>query len=258
MTVYIEWVFLENFALDFLLLRLALRMGRERVSGTKLALGAFAGGAFAVLYPLLSLPIWCQAMVKCFVGACMCALAFERIKTKNEWGRYAFTTLCFFIISFAFAGALTFFHTNSFYIFVGFGWLCMGAEFCVKRLYKKRRQAQFLYDCTVYYKEKTLQLTGFYDTGNAARYQGVPVCFLSADAFYRLLGWEILEDRGQVCDEIVVSTVNGKKRTTVYAGKICIEGKEKCVYFALASHIVNKAYNVLLNGRIFDDEDGEL
>ena len=58
MTVYIEYAFAENALLDGLLLYLALRCARLRVSGWRLALASAAGGAQSLLFPVLSLPVW--------------------------------------------------------------------------------------------------------------------------------------------------------------------------------------------------------
>jgi hypothetical protein len=255
MTVYIEYVFLENYLLDFLLLRLALRGAKERVKLRRLALGAVIGGVFAVVYPLSNFPKFCQILLKFAVGALMCAVSFGKMKNKNAIGRYAFTLILFFVFSFSFAGALTFFNAWGLYVFLAFGWCVMIAEGLIKVFYRKKAQKERIYACEIIYKRKKIEAFGLYDTGNLARYQNVPVCFVAPDVLYDLLGEDFYgKPRGQVCDELRICTINGEKRLAVYRGKILIEKKEKTVYFAVGAHIVNKAYTVLLNGGIFEEE----
>ena len=88
MTVYIEYAFLENFLLDFLLLWLALRGGKEQITVKKLCLSACIGGLYAVIYPLLRLPEILRFLSKIAVGALMCAVAFGKLKNINEWAMH--------------------------------------------------------------------------------------------------------------------------------------------------------------------------
>ena len=257
MTVYIEYAFLENFLLDFLLLRLALKGGKERTKFSKIALGACVGGVFALVYPFLRLPKLCLLFLKVAVAALMCAVAFDKMKTKNEQSRYAFTVVLFFVFSFSAAGALTFFRADGFYIFVGFGWVCVFAELLVKAFYRKKAEKSGVYACKIAYKRQKIHVFGLYDTGNLACYQNVPVCFVSPDVLYDLLGEDFYKSDGQVCDEIVVHTISGEKRLPVYLGQIIVNGEEKRTYFAPGAHIVNKAYAVLINRCILVEEDGK-
>ena len=257
MTVYVEYAFLENFLLDFLLLRLAIHGGRERVRFGKIALGAMIGGIFAVVYPLLYFPEFCRILLKIAVGALMCALSFGKIRNKNAWGRYAFTVIMFFIFSFSFAGGLHFFGATGYIVFVGFGWFFVLAEWFIRLFYRKKRKEMYIYTCKIGHKGKKIEVFGFFDTGNLARYADIPVCFLDPNTFYELYGEAFLQKcDGQVRDEMRIYTVSGEKRVAVYAGTLWIEGKEKEVYFALGAHIVNKSYSVLLNGAIFEDGKG--
>ena len=73
MTVYIEYAFAENALIDGLLLYLALRCARLRVSGWRLALASAAGGAQSLLFPVLSLPVWLSYPVK-FLGGVLIAV----------------------------------------------------------------------------------------------------------------------------------------------------------------------------------------
>ena len=107
MSVYIEYAFAENFLLDGVLLWLSLRIARCKIVTGKLLLSALLGGVFALVFPLLVLPVFFSYLLKFAVGFLLCMVAFPRLKTKNEWGRYALSSACFFSLAFFFGGALT-------------------------------------------------------------------------------------------------------------------------------------------------------
>lgn len=256
MTVYIEYAFLENFILDFLLLRLSLYAAKEKPRLFKTLYSACLGALFAVVYPLLHLPSVLRTLLKFSSGACMCLLCFQRLKTKNDWGRYAFTLCLFFVLSFCFAGALTFFNASGFYVLLGFGFLCLLAIVFFEKLYEKRAEKRLLYDCTIAYGKRRASLFGFYDSGNLARYNNIPVCFLSPDLFFDVCGEEILQkDMGQVCDELRISTLGGEKTVPLYLGEVYIEKRKIQVYFAPNTNMLNRAYKLLLNSRIFEEKE---
>ena len=103
MIVYWEYAFAENAFLDGLLLYLAEKCARIKVRVLKLLLSACLGGAFAVLYPLFSLPSWAGYMVKFLFGVVMALVAAEGKRIKP----YLVMMCAFFALTFAFGGILT-------------------------------------------------------------------------------------------------------------------------------------------------------
>ena len=103
MVVYWEYAFLENALLDGLLLCLALKCVRARVRPAKLLFAAASGGAFAVVFPLLALPVWAAYVVKFASGVVLVLLAGSGKRAKP----YCMTTAVFFALTFAFGGLLT-------------------------------------------------------------------------------------------------------------------------------------------------------
>ena len=256
MTVYIEYAFLENFILDYLLLSLAFLGAKEKTRVFRLCLASSFGGVFAIVYPLLALPYALQIGLKFAVGACMCALAFPKAKNTNARGRYALTLCFFFVLSFVFAGALDFVGANGFYALLGFGFLCIITPIFIKKLYAHRAEKRLIYDCTISYNKRAVRIFAFYDSGNLAAYNGKTVCFLSPDVYFDIFGDELLQKTtGQVCDEIKINTLGGEKILPLHLGEIQIEKKKTQTYFACAPHIVNRAYKLLLNSRIFEEEN---
>ena len=102
MEIYVEYALIENFLVDGALLYLAMSAAKQPICLWRLALSAFAGAAFALVFPLLSLPPWLGYLLKFLVGALLCVIALKR---QKSWGRYALTVLLFYALSFCFGSS---------------------------------------------------------------------------------------------------------------------------------------------------------
>lgn len=267
MTVYIEYAFLQNFLLDGALVWLSLKGSKTPVRKRKILLSALFGGVFAVVYPLLGLREVLGLVLKLASGVLLCMLAFGRLKSKREWGRFGVFTALFFALSFAFGGAIF----SGAQFFSGewikrvltplcFLLLALISLLLFQKLYKKRAVWRHVYECRITCEGKTISALGFLDSGNMATKNGVPVCFLSPERAYELWGerWLFLdEDRGQVCDEMQFSTVTGVKKAPLIKGSLEIDVKEGIqrvneVYFAVSSNMISKEYTMILHSRILE------
>ncbi len=260
MVVYVEYAFLENFLLDGSLLWLSLLASKTPVRVKNLLFSAAIGGVFAVVYPLLALPDLLGQTLKIAVGFLLCFLVAGRVKSKKEWGRYAFICVCFFALTFVFAGAITAVGATGAWVWLAFIVLGVNTLLLVKKLYEKRARDRYIYDCEIAYNEKRIKVLGFYDSGNFARFQNIPVCFVSPDIIFDLFQDVAMgEDSGQVCAEMAVTTVNGEKRVRLYRGELkIVEHKNifiKRVYFAPTVNMLSRGYKLLLNSRVFEDEN---
>ena len=264
MTVYIEYALIENFLYDYVLLRLAFFASREKTKWYKAAFSALLGAAFALLCPFIRLPSALFLLLKIGVGLLLCLLSFGRLKGKKGWGRYAFTSLCFFLLTFSFGGALQAFSGRSSLppqaVFVGFVCLSAAVTVGIRKLYQKRAVHAFIYPCTLVSGRKEVRASGYYDSGNRAAKNGVPICFVSPDLLYELFGSETLEEGGTVCDETQIQTVSGSKKARLYKGELRIEiSREKSmritVYFSPSANMILREYKVLLNAAVLEGED---
>lgn len=264
MVVYIEYAFLQNFALDGALLYLAFTAAKQPISIGRWLLSACLGGVFALIYPLLTLPTWAAWILKTAMGASLCLFPFGRLKNKKDAGRYAFVCVLFFAFTFATGGGVTGLLGTT----VSAGWATVAAAgVCallggiVKKLYKKRALHRYLYPCEIVYKERKVNIFGYLDSGNSAEKNGLPVCFVSPDVFYTLFGEDLWDDRtGQVCDEIEIQTLSGRKILRAAVAQIRVQtGKNKreyqTAYFACSANMLNREYALLLNGA-WTEKDG--
>ena len=262
MEIYIEYAFLENFLYDYALLWLAFLAAQVKTRAWRLCLSAGLGGGFALLFPLLRLPSYLRAVLKLSVGAWMCMLAFGKLRSRKEWGKYGLVTILFFAFSFGFGGTLLAVYSPfslgekvpSLAVFLGFIGLTGVGIWLVKMLYARRAARAGIYPCIVSVGEKCVQAEGLYDSGNLAIKNGLPICFVSPVLLYELCGEEILKCGGQVCDEMKISTLAGEKTVALYRGNIAVEDKRAEVYFAPAARIIGKEYTVLINARIVKGE----
>ena len=107
---------------------------------------------------------------------------------------------------------------------------------------------------------KNVAALGFFDSGNLAVKNGLPVCFVGADLFYEICGKEMLFEEkgmGQVRDEMQITTMTGIRKIPLFQGEIDVktgarENVKKAVYFAPATNMIQREYKILLNARIFE------
>lgn len=266
MTVYIEYAFLQNFLLDGGLLWLACSATKTPVKWARLFFASLFGGVFALLYPLLHLTAGLGVLLKISVGFLLCMIAFGRLKSKKEWGKYSLFSALFFGLSFCFGGGLLGWtqglsvnKTRAVWTPLAFLLFLCAVLFFAQKVYKKRSVWRYIYECKIVSGEHSARVRGFFDSGNIATKNGIPVCFLSAETVYELWGNEIVfgeKGRGQVCDEMEIATMTGMRRVPLYKGELEIKtGGEirrvKEVYFALSTNMISREYHLILHSRIF-------
>ena len=262
MTVYIEYALIENFLYDYVLLRLAFFASREKTKWFKAAFSALLGAVFAIVCPFISLPSALFLCLKIGVGLLLCMLSFGRLKTKKEWGRYAFTVLCFFCLTFGFGGALQSFSGKKALppqaVFIGVVCLSLTFAALIQKLYQKRALHAFIYPCALSFGQNTVRSLGYYDSGNCAQKDGVPICFVSPEILYELFAEEILQGGGTVRDETEIKTLSGAKKTPLYKGELTVEIsrgkiKQNTVYFSPSGNMISREYKVLLNAAVLGE-----
>ncbi len=266
MEIYIEYALAENFLLDAMLLWLALKAGKQKISVWRIALAAATGAVFAVVFPLLKIGTAPSYILKFAVGILLALIAVQ----GKGIGRYALTSALFFGFSFALGGALLGVY-SAFSIDYGItenGYLtesvpvgmvlggsfvfAVAAAMLIKRLYRRRAMRRFIYPCKVTLGEKSVKAEGFLDSGNRAAAGGVPVCFLSSDLAFDLLGEQTMTE------EMTILTMNGETKIKIFlADSLEIYCGEKPniirkVYFAPSGNIRAREYKIILNAAVLD------
>ena len=252
MVIYVEYAFLENFIFDGVLLTLALLAAKGELKYRRILFSACVGGGFALLYPLLRLPDFLAILLKISVGLLLCLLASGRVASKLEKRKCLWTSVFFFCFTFGFGGALLGANTQRSPISVPFGFcaLAIFSLLLIGKLYARKRIFQSILPCKIGKNHAELEAFAFFDSGNLACRNGLPVCFLSPELIFSLF---FEKEEGQVCDEMEISTLTGVKRIPLYKGKVGLGDTEKDVYFAPSSNMIGREYQVLLNAALLEN-----
>lgn len=264
MTVWLEIALLENFLLDGVLLYLALCCARVKIKVWRLLLAAALGAAEAVVFPLLTLPVWAAYLVKVLGGILLCATAVHSKSLK----RHLIATAAFFALTFALGGALTAIYSfadveyaegNGYLVeqapiglILGAGGAFLIAAQCaIKAFFRFRKVQRNLLSCTLTAAGREVNWQGFADSGNLLTFRGKPVCVISAAACLALFGRGAKE-----AGRIRLSTVNGGcespvfecEKLTIRAGAEIIE--RQGVYLTVGK--VGKSYPLILSTALME------
>lgn len=252
MEIYIEYAFIENFALDFLLCYFAFKLLRLPVKIPWISFSAIVGAVFAVAYPFFNLFQTTKTLGevgKLAFPFLACFLGFGCKIRKKDRGRYATSVIAYYCLSFLFAGGVYAF-CNIFGVNYAFSdgilvgapiatvlGVCFITAFGLKKLikavYNRRRLARFIYPCKLRKGDRQVCSEGYVDSGNLAQKHGIPVCFLSAELFFELFGVNAFED-GE--EELFISTISGEKKIKLFLLD------ELWIYFGQGENIVYKPY----------------
>lgn len=269
MEIYIEYVLIENFLLDATLLYLSLKAVRRKIRYKRLCLAGALGAIFALFYPFLILPPILSSALKVAVGLLLCLIAFGGIKNKKDGGRYALNAVYFFLFSFCFGGAIL--AVFPFTADMGIGKVspvCVFSTFTVlavialallKKLYRRYAVERYVYPCIVRCLSREVKAFGFYDSGNFAEHNALPVCFLSPDLAFDVFGGELFQAGEIEMAATKITTMSGEKTLRLFKGEIEIKTREKTVkkqaYFALSANMLSRGYKLILHSRIFEIQE---
>ena len=261
MTVYIEYVLIDNLVIDFLLLKATFALTNIDVKRGRLFLCALLGAIVALIYPLIQIKIISTA-VKILCGFLL-TLTAAKYKSKKS---YFVNTAIFFLLTFLTGGAII-------GIFSVFG-LEYSAEYSValmflpvyfilravssvlKFIYRKKDVISLTYNISVTAYGKTVTGKGFLDTGNGL-YDGDRPCIVCGKAFFlNLIGCGFYRANFK---KITVNTVSGQTENIAILLdelKIYISDEPNIfnnVTLLVASAGVGEGYDVILHPALLED-----
>ena len=232
MQVFVEFALAENFCMDFTLLYCAKLVTKNTAGIFKIAIASALGACFAVVFPLFNLGgVW-AIIIKIISGLAICGIAgkFKSFKA------YFKMTAAFLGFTFVLGGALiaVFSLTGSSYS-AGQGYilssvpigipafgaliLIIGARKLGARL-KKIDKTEVT--CKIYSGEKSVQLSGFFDSGNKVYHLGQPVSVIPLKDALKIV------DESRIKESVKIHTVAGSKKLKIFtADKIEIYSGDK-------------------------------
>ena len=232
MSVYIEYVIIDNMAVNSLLLALVFRSLKEKVPKWRTLASAGLGTLFSCLLPLVSLPVWASLPLKLLLSVAMVLI----VKGKRRLILYL---LLFYLFTFLFGGAVI----GAFYLFtgqmiagedgalaynldvpvglivIGIALVVFAAEKLFSVFYRRRETANFSREVRIECEGRTVRVRGYLDSGNLLSLKGEPIVMVTPRTALGILG--ISDFRDVSCHKrdfeyIEIKTVSGTKRLPVF------------------------------------------
>ncbi|MDY6367981.1 MAG: sigma-E processing peptidase SpoIIGA [Clostridia bacterium] len=211
MTVYIEYVLIDNFLIDYFLLKTTFFITGKTAGRVNVVLAATTGATLAVLYPLLPDIAVVSAIIKVCSGLIVTFAAANYKSVKD----FYLNAVVFFALTFALGGAVI----GAFNI-LGLDYrsetvialMALPAYAFIRLLrsvvgfvFKRRPQESACVFAEINFGGKTTAVKGLIDTGNAVYNDGRPVIFCDKKTAIKIMG-ETLPKFGK----IPLNTVAGK------------------------------------------------
>jgi stage II sporulation protein GA (sporulation sigma-E factor processing peptidase) len=202
-TIYIEYIFINNFAINYLICYLTLLSVRADQKIWRLVLASGLGALFSALYPFMTAY---RFMVKIILSLAMVLI----LQKEFTWRNLILTIILFYLISFVFAGAALlledYLNDESLLPFAVSGGIVLAVgmiRITIAFLYNRKNSAVFEYRVEVDKKEGgCLEAVGYFDTGNKLTdSKNQPVVVISRDLADRL--------SPPIVGEMAVNTVAG-------------------------------------------------
>ena len=177
LTVYIEYIFIENLIMNYLLLYQTFSFIKERVKKIKLFLSALIGAMYVCIMVYIKLEVLNYAFSKLLLSFVMIYVCF----TPKEVNKYIKSVLYFYLISVINVGTylfvITIFNINLSNGFAKIIVYMFGAivSWCIdKQMWKlfklKLKKENLVYDVYIPNGDKYVSYKGFIDTGNTSKH----------------------------------------------------------------------------------------
>lgn len=262
MTVYVEYVFIDNFVIDLFLFKTAFAVTGKSVSRLRLIVCSLLGAAFALLYPLITANGVIITAAKIVFGLFLtfCSAKFSSAKDYATFTA-VFIGLTFFVGGII-VGAFSVLGLDasseySVALMVLPVWLALSA---VKRLiryfYRAKDISGLKTSVEIVCGDNVVKLKGFFDTGNAL-YDGLsPVIIVSKRKIAPVLSVTAIKN----AKYFNIKTAVGEDK------KICFKPDSVAIYSGGGKHIfynvrvcvVNtefSGYDVILHPALMEEKD---
>lgn len=251
MVVYVEYLLISNFIIDYLLLKSTLLTSNQKISKRRLVLCSLFSSLFSLIYPLLSSVKIIEITVKLAFGLLIVLLSckFKSIKS------YYVNCVLFFFYTFLTGGGtyalFNLFEINLQSELVGVlvtipvYLIAKGGVSVVRYVYKRKEVINFTYQVEITVGDKIQRAVGFLDTGNSVFYDNSPVVFCSKKIALSLIDFS----KKNNLKKISVTTVNGKRQ------KLCIQNVTLKIYNQKIANIYNNVTLCFISDGLEEDYD---
>lgn len=263
MTVYIEYVVINNLIIDYFLLKASFHLSGIPVGRIRLFLCAFLGAGFALLYPLLSVNALLLSIIKIAFGLLMVLLC-ARFKSLRV---FVITSTIFFSYTFLVGGAIIgvynlfgLDYNNQITVAVIAFPVCLiinGLSKVVRYVYKRKDVESFIYDVEVSLDGVAVRCKGFMDTGNGLYDGKNPVIVCDKEFAKRFISPRIK------IKKILVNTVNGRTENIAFelSSLKIYQGDKSNIYnnvtLCVSNMAVGTGYELILHPALFKEGKDE-
>lgn len=192
MTVYIEYVLINNFVIDFLILKTVNLIRGKKVKNINVIFGACLGAMVSLVYPSINDGV-ISILLKIALALALVLICTDVKSLKDFYlGLVIFLLVTFFYLGVT-IGILSLFnidYQNEIFIAISsipIYFFSKGAVNFYNFLKTRIRVKGYLYECKLIFKDKTVSAVGFLDTGNGLYYLDQPVVIIDKKIFSRLV-----------------------------------------------------------------------
>ncbi len=195
MVYYIEYVFAENFLIDFILLFITGKLIKKVIVYKRLVAASVVGAAYVILAAYISKDFMTGFIVKFSVSVLMLTIAFDSKGILNTIR----IVICFYIISLIMVGVITALYyltydrltVNAIIISLFLGYIAL--HFFFREVKSRIDKSNYMRSVTIKIGECKKSLNAFIDTGNELvdPMTGKPVIVTNINSIRNILGEEL-------------------------------------------------------------------
>lgn len=263
MTVYIEYVLIDNFFIDYILLESAFALLHKKEKRRRLFLCAFISAIFSLVYPLIVVNQIILGLIKICFLLLVVSVCFK-FSSKKE---YAFFIGLFLGLTFLVGGGIiAIFNLFNLDYSAEISIALMGipayailrvVKGAIKGIYKRRDIVSVSFKCELRYKGVLVESMGFIDTGNGVYDNDSPVIFIDLKTATRLFSGGIPSVK-----TIEVRTATGSKNLpTIVIDRLKIyRGDEPNIYNNVTACVIKSVrtgFGVILHPSLIEGENYE-
>lgn len=182
MYIIVEYLLLENFIINYLILRLTKLLNRVDIKNKRLLFGAMISSLYSLVFFYPKLEVFTKGFWKVIFSMIIIRISFKKVGIKQFFR----LLMSFYIGSFIFAGAtlgvfflkINKYNSINYYIeklnkfpvinlIIGISFSFIMAIIIFKYLNFRKLKDNYIADIDIYYKDKILSLKALLDTGNS-------------------------------------------------------------------------------------------
>ena len=244
MTVYIEYLFINNLIINFILVKTSAIISRSKTTILSKGFSSLTGACFSIILPKIN--NFLLPLIKLLIAMLLPIISIKYKNIKNYI--FCFTTFMFFI--FFIGGALSvikeFFNINQnskFYLLIELIIVAIimlfGYIYSVK-INRNKKVYPYVYDCLINIGGNVYKTSGFIDTGNQSYYKETPIIFCD-------------KNLSKIIEKDTVNHITYMSNITTIAGKTdlkIIKNANLLIYYGKDRHIHKNVVLGLTNRKL--------